>query len=209
MKKPGKKTGTGSGKRSLIILAVLLIAAWVGGIVALRDRAPQLPTLDDPATEADTETETPEPEPEPEPEPVFGNLELNVTPTNALISVDGLARGSSPVMVEGLPVDRPIAVQIHAEGHQRYRRYLEFSEKHNQRLGIQLMPIPQGMGVTSWPLGARIYIDGKLSGHSPMRIPSITSGVHRVRAELDGYEPLERDVAMQPGVGVEEDFVFE
>ena len=44
-----------------------------------------------------------------------------------------------------------------------------------------------GLSVDSRPTGARVYIDGKLIGTTPLAVPSIGAGEHAVRLERDGY----------------------
>jgi hypothetical protein len=41
--------------------------------------------------------------------------------------------------------------------------------------------------VDSRPGGARVFLDGKLIGTTPMEMPSVPAGEHAVRLERDGY----------------------
>lgn len=41
--------------------------------------------------------------------------------------------------------------------------------------------------VDSRPAGARVFVDGKLVGTTPLLLDSIDAGEHTVRLELDGF----------------------
>jgi len=51
--------------------------------------------------------------------------------------------------------------------------------------------------INSSPLGARILVDGKDSGQTSPAVIPIKAGTHRVRLELDGFEPVEREVTVE------------
>jgi hypothetical protein len=56
----------------------------------------------------------------------------------------------------------------------------------------QLPKTTAGIGgalvVDSRPEGAKVFVDGKLVGTTPMSLPSIASGEHAIRLERDGYK---------------------
>jgi hypothetical protein len=41
--------------------------------------------------------------------------------------------------------------------------------------------------VDSRPDGAKVYVDGKLAGTTPLSIPDVRAGEHAIRLERDGY----------------------
>jgi hypothetical protein len=41
--------------------------------------------------------------------------------------------------------------------------------------------------VDSRPQGAAVFIDGKLAGATPLRVPAVPAGEHAVRLEREGY----------------------
>ena len=41
--------------------------------------------------------------------------------------------------------------------------------------------------VDSRPAGARVFVDGKMAGTTPMLLDDVTPGDHTVRLELDGF----------------------
>ena len=55
------------------------------------------------------------------------------------------------------------------------------------------------MTVVSRPPGARVFVDDKLIGTTPLQMPSIAAGAHAVRLELDGYRPWVTSVRIAVG----------
>ena len=43
------------------------------------------------------------------------------------------------------------------------------------------------LAVDSRPAGAKVFVDGKLVGTTPMSLPSVPAGSHAIRLEHDGY----------------------
>jgi serine/threonine-protein kinase len=54
--------------------------------------------------------------------------------------------------------------------------------------------------VDSRPRGARVFVDGRLVGTTPLLVPEVTSGSHAVRIDLGGYERWVTAVTVAPGV---------
>jgi hypothetical protein len=53
-------------------------------------------------------------------------------------------------------------------------------------------PSPPGrfsgaLEVESRPAGARVFLDGKLLGTTPLTVPNVAAGAHAIRLERDGY----------------------
>jgi TonB family protein len=55
--------------------------------------------------------------------------------------------------------------------------------------------------VESDPSGAQVWVDGKAAGPSPVVVPSLSAGTHRVRVLLEGYAPAEVQLHVSEGMG--------
>jgi hypothetical protein len=53
---------------------------------------------------------------------------------------------------------------------------------------------PGSLFVTTYPVGARLYVDGTLIGTAPLLMPGLTSGPHAVRLEMAGMQPWSSSV---------------
>jgi serine/threonine protein kinase len=55
------------------------------------------------------------------------------------------------------------------------------------------------LSVESRPAGAKVFIDGKLSGATPLTLPKIGAGEHAIRIEHDGYQRWSSSVRIVAG----------
>ena len=61
------------------------------------------------------------------------------------------------------------------------------------------MPINGRLVVSSVPSGARILVDGKQIGDTPMQMPAILIGDHALRLEKEGCAPLSKTITIEEG----------
>jgi hypothetical protein len=55
------------------------------------------------------------------------------------------------------------------------------------------------LSVDTRPRGARVLLDGKAVGTTPLRLPGIKVGPHVVRLELAGYKSIPANVTIKAG----------
>jgi serine/threonine-protein kinase len=65
-------------------------------------------------------------------------------------------------------------------------------------VAVPTVPEQSGRIRVSGTTGARVYLDGEPKGRIPFSAEGVKPGRVQVRAELDGYQPYERMVAIQP-----------
>ena len=53
--------------------------------------------------------------------------------------------------------------------------------------------------IESRPEGARVFLDGKLIGTTPLAIPGVGAGEHAIRLERDGYQHWSSSVRIVTG----------
>ena len=58
---------------------------------------------------------------------------------------------------------------------------------------------PGSMRVESDPAGASVYVDGRLAGETPVTVPELAAGIHRVRVVRLGYLENSRLVTVKAG----------
>lgn len=122
-----------------------------------------------------------------------GSLSITSDPAGAKITVDGIDRGVTPLSLPDVPKGR-VAVSFSLEGYEPVKREISLTAGESVKLDVTLDPIPGSLFVTSVPEGARIYVDGVACGKAPYSDDRIKPGEHTVRAEIDGYAPVERTV---------------
>jgi hypothetical protein len=55
------------------------------------------------------------------------------------------------------------------------------------------------VNIDSRPRGARVTLDGRALGSTPLRVPELPAGGHRVLIELAGYRPVTSTVNIVNG----------
>jgi hypothetical protein len=55
------------------------------------------------------------------------------------------------------------------------------------------------LSVDSRPRGARVFIDGRLVGTTPVSIPRVSGGEHAIRLERDGYRRWSSSIRIAAG----------
>jgi hypothetical protein len=137
----------------------------------------------------------------------LGRLLIRSVPAGALVSVDGREHGKTPATVRDL-ARGPHRVRVTRDGYASQERRVVISpSRPAQSVNVSLerarvpppaRPAPAasasattgGAGalvVDSRPAGAKVYLDGKLIGSTPLSLPTVTAGEHAVRLERDGY----------------------
>jgi serine/threonine protein kinase len=135
-----------------------------------------------------------------QPEPLPGRLLVRSTPAGARVTVDGRDAGVTPATVHNL-ADGSHLVRITRDGYApEERRILISRGRPSQSLIVPLAaervasatpattgPFVGGLMVESRPPGAKVFLDGKLLGTTPLAQPVIPAGEHAIRLERDGY----------------------
>ena len=127
--------------------------------------------------------------PAPAPALVPGQLTVNSTPEGAAIAMDGHSDGGwvTPYNLTGLaPGQHTITVSRPGFGSET--RTIEVGSGSKSFLSVQLAQLSASLSVTSDPVGAAIFLDGKDSGHvTPTQISVDKAGSHTILFKKQGY----------------------
>ncbi|MGH9330074.1 MAG: PEGA domain-containing protein [Vicinamibacterales bacterium] len=128
-----------------------------------------------------------------------GMLTVETTPAGSQVYVDGELRGKTPLTIpvdagkhelkltrRGLTHTRSVTVE---EGKTRLERYAWSRARQAGRGGLR---------VSSEPPGAKVLVDGKLQGETPLDLPNIPVGSHTVTIE-SGIGSVRRTVTVVRG----------
>lgn len=144
------------------------------------------------------------------PAPRTGRLIVRSTPSNAGVTVNGRWRGRTPLTLDALAFGA-YAVRIVQTGYEVAQQDVRLSVDDpsgtvNVRLDrLPAAPAPRrpaaaprpapaapevftgSIYIDSRPRGARVLVDGKPVGTTPMRLPEVSIGSHVVRLELEDH----------------------
>ena len=136
--------------------------------------------------------------------PDVGSILVTTDVPGAEVAVDGMARGRTPIHVQGLPPGVHTVVVTSAgearEGRSVQERSVEERSVEvragaREVLAIALLPQPEPTGslaVSTEPAGAAVVVDGEPRGRTPLTLDALTPGEHRLEVSLDGYDLAER-----------------
>lgn len=134
-----------------------------------------------------------------------GVVTITSDPSGADVMLNGISRGPTPVTVSGIPKGR-VSVTISKEGYETASREMSVRAGDSQDLFVALDPLPGRLVLSSVPDGARFYVNNESQGKGPVDMAGIKPGSYRVRAEMDGFGPVERTVNVGKGQTVTEEF---
>ncbi|MCX6907136.1 MAG: PEGA domain-containing protein [Verrucomicrobia bacterium] len=143
--------------------------------------------------------------------PLFGLALVESFPTDSEVLVDGMSRGKTPVLLTDVPAGQH-RILIKRDGYESKETPLNIqteADRQPKLVSLELRSLLAAIKVTCTPDGdfvedsknggkkfqkAQVFIDGSCKGDVPQSIQDILVGRHKVRVELEGYEPYEQEV---------------
>jgi len=128
------------------------------------------------------------------PLPSYATLEVETTPTNAKLYINGEEKGLTPYTVDKLKPGE-YEIKITKSGYEDYKDKIALKDNENKTMKIQLSkisvtPPPPSYGflsVDSDPPGANVYVNNKNIGKTPINSYQLEPGSHTIKLSLDGY----------------------
>lgn len=134
-----------------------------------------------------------------------GRIDVRSEPVGAEVTVNGIVRGLTPLVVNDVPKGRA-TVKLSKEGFRDEIRELAINAGDKQVLSVALQGQPGTLHLTSQPEGARFYIDDEAHGKGPITIQDLKAGQYCVRAEYDGYAAMTKTVQIENGSSARVEF---
>ena len=147
-----------------------------------------------------------------------GRLQVRSRPSSAEVFVNGDRRGVTPLTLSELSPGA-YTVRVARAGYapseqritldaRRPSRVLEVSLTRAASTAAAAPPVaappvaattPGSLLVESRPSGARVLVDGREAGTTPMTLSALPAGDHTVRIELGGYQTITTSTRVAPG----------
>jgi serine/threonine protein kinase len=148
----------------------------------------------------------------PPPRPAaVGSLLVRSSPSGAEVFVDGARRGVTPLAVRDLPLGAH-AVRVARPGFAAAEQRVTLDAGRPSRaIDVALgrpaaaaaAPVaastPGILVIESRPAGARVLIDGREHGRTPVTVPALPPGDYAVAISLAGYQPITTTTRVEPG----------
>lgn len=138
-----------------------------------------------------------------------GRLSVKSTPSGASVMIDGRPAGKTPLNLTDLSLATH-AVSVSRPGFVTETRRVALTRRapsavlvitlKTERAGSGAAALTTGsISVDSRPRGARVTMDGRNLGVTPLSVPGVSPGAHTVRVELAGHKPVTTSVMVKAG----------
>ena len=114
-------------------------------------------------------------------------------------SVEPPARAEQPAPTPSPRPTKPTSPDTSSQGTTRQAKRSAETKVQQQAAVRPGAKGPCRVEFVSRPAGARIYVDGRLVGATPLTLETIAAGARAVRLQLDGYRPWATTVNLVPG----------
>lgn len=134
-----------------------------------------------------------------------GTITLTSDPAGAEVYVNGISRGHTPCRVDRIP-GGTVTLEVKADGFQPHSRQVSLAAGEVQTVDVPLKPLPGTLRVVSIPEECRVYINDEFKGETPFDLANAKPGTYRVRVDKPGHEAVARDVTLEKGASITEEF---
>ncbi len=128
--------------------------------------------------------------------PLTGLVLIESFPSESEVLMDGASRGKTPLLMTDLPGGEHRVI-LKRDGYETKEAMVVIAGRQPKLVSLELKSLLTAIKVTSTPEKAGVHLDGSYIGESPQSIQNVLAGRHKVRLELDGYEPFEQEVEVK------------
>lgn len=197
---------------ALIIPLILIPAIFVLTSIKKEEKkeaVPPVKILEETPFEKLSPLSLPEPVPE---KPTEVILQIFSNPPHAKVIVDGEEKGETPLFIPRIG-ESEVTVRLEKEGYFPVTRKIKIDPSEgDKRVEINLKPlqtISMNINVISEPEGAKIFINGRIVGITPLSSYPLSYGTYQIAIEKEGYKPKYDEIKVFKGGKQTLSFVLE
>ena len=139
--------------------------------------------------------------------PTFANVEITCQDKDAEIYIDGKYKAKGGF--KGQLNEGAYQLEVKKQSHRAIKKIINAISGQNLIENIdKLQAINGKLNLNSTPYGAKIFIDHKSYGETPILIPEILVGKHELRLEKSGYNTLYEQINIEEGKIAKYDLVL-
>jgi hypothetical protein len=127
-----------------------------------------------------------------------GDFSIRTDPAGAGIYINGSPVGSSPYAGKALPPGTS-RVKVIKEGYQPWETEVAVEAGKRVEILAYLKPVEGSLEILSEPPGARVALDGKEIGETPLAATRVLPGEHLIRIGKEEYVPYEERMEVKGG----------
>lgn len=115
-----------------------------------------------------------------------GSIDITSKPEGAIVFIDGLQRGVTPELIDGVPTGGS-KLEVRLTGHTTFKETITLYPGQTLKLEANLKSEPGTLTILSEPSEAKVYIDNQLRGRTPYNAERLKPGTYRIRVESEGF----------------------
>jgi formylglycine-generating enzyme required for sulfatase activity len=131
--------------------------------------------------------------------PADGQIHLSSRPSGASIMIDGQFTGTTPADALLTPNENH-RLELFLDGYEHFRGDIIVNSGEQRQLAISLKAELGSLKITAEPVGAQLFLNGKLKGSTPLTL-NLPAHQWKVEVRKKGYTSQQRTIAPKPGVG--------
>jgi hypothetical protein len=126
-----------------------------------------------------------------------GDVRVESTPSGAVVHVDGVQRGVTPLVLAAVGAGRSHALEARLDGYQIAQASIRGTPGQRTTTKLTLNRAESRFLLATNPPGAQVEVDGRLRGLSPVMVDGVAlGGAYHVRARLEGYAVGESTITL-------------
>lgn len=137
-----------------------------------------------------------------------GGIDISSTPPGAAIRLNGAEVGRTPHVLQRVPLGQNELV-LSLAGYELSTHSVELDAGQQITIDATLVALPGALTVLSTPTNAKVYVQGKLRGRTPVTLSNLDSGDYALRVEKAGYADAARSVQVRKAQALTEEFLLE
>lgn len=118
--------------------------------------------------------------------PTTGNLQVSTTPSGATLTLDGQARGTTPITINGLSTGNHNA-KLTSTNYYDYTDVVSIVAGQTTSKSYNLTPITGVANIASNPSGATCLLDGVSQGTTPFTLTGLSLAKHEFRVTKTNF----------------------
>ncbi len=130
--------------------------------------------------------------------PSCTNLKMTSKPSGADVFIDGKKVGKTPFVLAKFQKDK-VKLRLEKECYAPVKQELALKPGKENSFSFELKRICGGLKVSSNPKGAKVFIDGKKLGKTPLDMPRLKKKRVRIELKKECYAPIKKGVDLIPG----------
>ncbi len=131
----------------------------------------------------------------------LGSIVVTSDPPGASVRLDGEEMGSTPTVIEKIPLGEKHEVRVEKKGYGTWVRTVEPDSNKPVPLQARLEKLVGTIVVESAPPGASVFLDGeKMSDSTPFELPNVSADeTHKIQVKKQGYATRAQTITLKPG----------